>query len=85
MVTGTFDEGTRKDINWDKVGLFDGHDYTLLGASEENGQRYVTLRDPHGGGDDEIKGGTYYSDNGQFKMPYAEYRKYFDDLDIMKQ
>jgi hypothetical protein len=54
-------------------GLVEDHAYTVLGASEKNGERFVKLRNPWG--QFEPKGNG--PDDGVFELSLAEYKKFF--------
>ncbi len=80
-----FHMGTKEDAG---TGLNGGHAYTVLGAKEIDGKKYVTLRNPYANMSyqkDEFgavnKSSSYFSSVaddtcGQFDIPYEEFLKY---------
>jgi hypothetical protein len=67
-----------KTFNYDKYGLVDGHAYTVMGVSEENGQKYVSLRNPWG----EKEPGNDGADDGEFKMKLQDFAVLFQEVTI---
>lgn len=59
--------------NYEGTGLSKGHVYAILGVSEKDGQRFVTLRNPWG----HTEPGKDGKDDGVFTMPLAEFKKQF--------
>jgi calpain-15 len=80
MAAGTWSQDDFK-LNYEKVGLVDGHAYSVLGASEKDGQQTVTLRNPWG----EQEFGNDGKNDGTFTMTFDDFRKYFGDLTVLKQ
>jgi calpain family cysteine protease len=65
--------------NIDKtLGVRNAHAYTVLGVSEENGQKFVTVRDPWG----EVGWEHEQASHGELKLPLAEFSAIFDLLSI---
>ncbi|MDP1825775.1 MAG: C2 family cysteine protease [Archangium sp.] len=60
------------------AGLVPGHAYTVLSAGEENGQRYVELRNPWGRGEPARDG----QDDGVFRLTPGEFKKNFPGVFI---
>ena len=66
------------------TGLVARHVYTVVGVAEENGKRYVVVRNPWGHG--EWKGeGSDGNPDGIFKIPIEDYKKLFSCTDITKK
>ncbi len=80
MAAGTWSQDDFK-LNYEKVGLVDGHAYSVLGASEQDGKQMVTLRNPWG----EQEFGNDGKNDGTFTMSFDDFRKYFGDLTVLKQ
>lgn len=85
-----YNAGSRADVGGSD-GLNAGHAYTVMGAKEENGQRYVLLRNPYStyslqykeNGEKKKSGGLLMdisSDEtyGQFYIKFEDFRKDFD-------
>lgn len=79
MTAGTWSQEDFKR-DYAKVGLVDGHAYSVLGVSEKNGQQTVTLRNPWG----EQEFGADGRDDGTFTMSFDDFRAYFGDLTILR-
>jgi hypothetical protein len=85
MVTGTT---TKKGLDratnsGDEGGFVEGHDYTLLGTEEKDGQRFVKLRNPWASDSPHVPGVERKdNDDGVFEIPLATYRKTFADVAI---
>ena len=58
--------------------LYAWHNYSITGAGEENGQKYVELRNPWG----RTEPGSDGKDDGIFKLPLADFMKYYSGLNI---
>ncbi|MDX2015879.1 MAG: C2 family cysteine protease [Myxococcaceae bacterium] len=58
------------------TGLYGSHGYSLLGVVEENGQRFVELRNPWGFAEPAGNG----ADDGVFRLPIADVTKHFDGV-----
>jgi hypothetical protein len=67
MVASTYVPALHKDKTY---GTVPNHIYSVLGCHEENGQRYVDLRNPHGKGAPE-------SPTGEFSMRLEDFKKTF--------
>lgn len=83
MTTGTWDpkSGQQKKLaEYKRLNLLDDHAYALLGVSVQNGERLVTLRDPHG--DKEPGMGRDGALDGKFSLRFDDYRRLFADLQI---
>lgn len=59
-------------------GLVPGHAYAVLGAGEENGQRYIEMRNPWGRGEPARDG----QDDGVFRLTPEEFKQNFPGLFI---
>lgn len=81
MVTSTKDRDYKK--RYEDGGLQKRHSYTLVRVFEQDGERLVQLRDPHGG---ELEWGHAADGraDGNFTMPYAVWRQQFADLFVLK-
>ncbi len=60
------------------TGVHANHAYTVLGAGEENGQKYVQVRNPWGNGE----AGQDGKDDGLFKLPVADFQKLYQGVDF---
>jgi len=60
------------------TGLHAWHSYTVLGVSEENGAKMVTLRNPWG----RSEAGNDGTDDGVFKLDMASFAKYYTGVHI---
>jgi hypothetical protein len=60
------------------TGVYGRHMYSVTGVSEENGTRYIHLRNPWGYGEPEGNG----PDDGHFKLDFATFQKLFGQLNI---
>lgn len=78
VTAGTF--GKDSGVDYNGTGVYAWHAYTVLGTSEENGTRYVQLRNPWGSHD----GGTIRDgkDDGIFKLPMADFMKLYQSVNI---
>lgn len=76
MTAGTFGEDS--GVNYSGTGVYAWHAYTVLGAGEENGQKYVELRNPWG----RVEPGSDGKDDGIFKMPMGDFMKLYQSLNI---
>jgi hypothetical protein len=78
MVAGTYDEDAK--IDYESQNMSAGHAYSVFGVSEKAGERFVTLRDPHGtqewGNDGKV--------DGIFTMPFSKFRELYDDLYVSR-
>ncbi len=81
MVSGTFDE-KHQPTDYKAEDIIEGHDYTVLRAYTENGERLVDVRNPWGSSS--WKGDLHpHDDDGNFTMKYEDYLKRFEDLTVM--
>lgn len=76
MTAGTFGEDS--GVNYTGTGVYAWHAYTLLGASEENGQKYVQLRNPWGSHEPGADG----KNDGIFKMKMEDFVKLYSTVNI---
>lgn len=72
MAAGTYPDNP----HYEEMGLVPSHAYTILGAKEEAGKKYILLRNPWGEGEWQGRGADTRND-GVFKMPAEDYEKYF--------
>jgi len=56
-----------------ETGYVPGHAYTVMGASEKDGKKFITLRNPWGNGEPGADG----KDDGVFTIDMAEYQRNF--------
>lgn len=61
-------------------GLHANHAYSVLGYSEQDGKRMVTLRNPWG----RSEPGNDGKDDGVFQLPVAEFNKYFNAVHTVR-
>lgn len=59
-------------------GMYAWHAYTVMGVSEENGVKYVELRNPWGRSEPTGNG----ADDGVFKLTVADFRKYYSGAQL---
>lgn len=78
MVAGTYDADAK--IDYESKGMSSGHAYSVFGVSEQNGERFVTLRHPHA----DTEWGRDGKVDGTFTMPWATFRELYDDLYVIK-
>lgn len=69
-----------KTFSYDKEKLVEGHAYTVLSVGEQNGQKYVELRNPWA--DTVPDGEGDGKDDGVFKMPLAEFAAVFQEYSV---
>lgn len=73
--------GEHSSVKYDGTGVYADHTYSVWGVSEENGVKYVQLRNPWG--EVEWTGqGKDTRDDGIFKMPVTEFVKYYEGVDV---
>lgn len=65
--------GEDQEALYTGTGMYAWHAYTVLGVSEENGQKYVTLRNPWGQSEPSGNG----PDDGIFKLNMADFSKFY--------
>lgn len=76
MAAGTY--GTVEAARYTNSGLYANHAYSVLGAGEENGQRYVVLRNPWGSGEVGFDG----RNDGVFRLPLERFVELFQVLNV---
>jgi hypothetical protein len=59
-------------------GVVGGHAYTVMGVAEENGQKYVVMRNPWGS----TEPGNDGNNDGVFKMPLDQFAQQFSGYDV---
>jgi hypothetical protein len=69
----------RKDLYTD-TGVYADHTYSIIGTKEQNGQRYVTLRNPWG--ESVPTGEGDGRDDGVFDIPLADFMKLYESFSI---
>jgi hypothetical protein len=69
-----------KSFGSDVPGMISDHTYTVVGTSEENGQKFVTVRNPWG--DHEV--GNDGKDDGVFKLTAEQFTKAFAMVEFVK-
>ncbi len=77
VAAGTWGDSS-PNANFSGTGVHGDHFYTVLGAGEENGQKYVTLRNPWG----ESEGGNDGKDDGIFKLPFNDFLKLYENIEF---
>ncbi len=77
VAAGTFAEDA-KNVSYTNTGVHGDHFYTVLGATEENGAKYVQLRNPWG----ESEAGNDGKDDGIFKLPLADFVKLYENIEF---
>jgi hypothetical protein len=70
--------GEDKEALYTNTGVHANHAYTVLGTSEENGTKYVQLRNPWGFSE----GGNDGKDDGIFKLPLTDFVKLYQGTDF---
>ncbi len=76
MAAGTHDD----EKKYANTGVYGDHSYSLLGAVEEGGKKYVLLRNPWG----ESEPGDDGKNDGYFKLEMSKFMKLYDDVAILK-
>lgn len=74
MAAGTY--GKDDGVDYNGTGVYAWHAYTVLGAVEENGVRYVQLRNPWGVSEPTGDG----KDDGNFKMKLEDFQRLYQSL-----
>jgi hypothetical protein len=64
--------------DYTNTGLVHGHAYAVLGASEHDGDKFVTLRNPWGN----TEPGNDGKNDGVFEMKLSDFMKYYNTVDI---
>lgn len=76
MTAGTHDD---KKL-YTNTGVYGDHAYSVLGAEESNGKKYILLRNPWG----ESEAGHDGKNDGYFKLELAQFMKLYDNVDILR-
>ena len=76
MAAGTHDDKTR----YANSGVYADHSYSLLGAEESGGKKYVLLRNPWG----ESEAGSDGKNDGYFKLEMDKFMKLYDGVDFLR-
>jgi hypothetical protein len=76
MAAGTFDD----EKKYANTGVYGDHSYSLLGAEEVGGKKYVLLRNPWG----ESEPGNDGKNDGYFKLEMSKFMKLYDGVDFLK-
>lgn len=77
VAAGTFAEDSPK-ANYTNTGVHGDHFYTVLGATEENGAKFVELRNPWGFSEPSGDG----KDDGIFKLPLGDFMKLYENIEF---
>jgi cytolysin (calcineurin-like family phosphatase) len=80
VAAGTFGEHDKR-VSYTNTGVHGDHFYTVLGAVEEGGKKYIQLRNPWGSsepGDGKLDG----KDDGIFKLPVADFMKMYENIEF---
>ncbi|MGV3624299.1 MAG: C2 family cysteine protease [Archangium sp.] len=70
--------GKDSGVHYNGTGVYAWHAYTVLGASEENGTRYVQLRNPWGSSEH----GSDGKNDGIFKMKLEDFARLYQGVDV---
>lgn len=70
--------GPDAGVDYNGTGVYAHHMYTVLGASEEAGQKYIQLRNPWG----RSEHGSDGKDDGIFKMKLEDFGKLYQGVNI---
>jgi hypothetical protein len=70
--------GEDKEALYTNTGVHANHAYTVLGATEENGQKMIEVRNPWGFSE----GGNDGKDDGIFKVPLTDFVKLYQGADF---
>ncbi len=76
MTAGTHDD---KKL-YTNTGVYADHAYSVLGAEESNGQKFILLRNPWG----ESEAGNDGKNDGYFKLEISKFMKLYDDVAIVR-
>ena len=68
--------GEDQEAMYTGTGIYAHHAYSITGTSEENGTRYVHLRNPWG----EVEPSGNGPDDGNFKLPMKDFLKLYSSL-----
>jgi len=74
VVAGTF--GEDEEVDYSGTNIYANHAYSVLGAGENDGGPFVTLRNPWG----EVEPAGNGEDDGIFDLPLAEFRRLYQGL-----
>lgn len=74
VTAGTF--GKDSGVDYTGTGVYAWHAYTVLGASEDNGTKYLQLRNPWGN----TEPGSDGKDDGIFKMKLDDFMKLYNSV-----
>ncbi|MFN7135223.1 MAG: C2 family cysteine protease, partial [Myxococcales bacterium] len=80
MAAGT--HGKDDGVDYTGTGVYAWHAYTVLGAVEENGVKYVQLRNPWGKSEHNPDGVSDGKDDGIFKMKVEDFMKLYSGLTV---
>jgi len=70
--------GKDSGVDYTGTGVYAWHVYTVLGAVEEGGQKFVQLRNPWG----RSEHGSDGKDDGMFKMKLEDFTKLYQGIDV---
>jgi len=70
--------GKEQEAIYAGTNLYAWHNYTVLGASEEGGKKFIQLRNPWG----RVEPGSDGKDDGIFKVPVADFIKFYSGLNV---
>ena len=76
MTAGTHDD----DKKYTNSGVYADHSYSVLGAEEVAGTKYVLLRNPWG----ESEAGSDGKNDGYFKLEMDKFMKLYDNVDFLR-
>ncbi len=80
MAAGT--HGQDSGVDYTGTGVYAWHAYTVLGAVEENGVKYVQLRNPWGQSEHNPGGVSDGKNDGIFKMAMPDFMKLYSGLTV---
>ncbi|MBS1152513.1 MAG: peptidase calpain [Myxococcaceae bacterium] len=70
--------GKDSGVDYNGTGVYAWHAYSVMGAVEEGGQKYVQLRNPWGSSEH----GSDGKDDGMFKMKLEDFTKLYSNVSI---
>lgn len=76
ITAGTF--GKDSGVDYAGTGVYANHNYTILSASEENGVKYVQLRNPWG----QSEPGNDGKNDGIFKMKLDDFARLYQGVNV---
>jgi hypothetical protein len=79
MTAGT--HGSSQSALYTNTGVYANHAYSVLGATEENGVKYVLLRNPWG----QSEAGNDGKNDGFFKLDLATFAKLYSNFSIVQK